>query len=79
MVQVVPHKITLEEEILQESNPNSQSSLVEKEAHNKPGRSARKYFRFHHLHPLHESHAQVLRSKQNTLIINGYAPKYPGP
>jgi hypothetical protein len=79
MVQVVPHKITLEEEILQESNPSSQSSLVEKEAHNKPGRPARKYFRFHHLHPLHESHAQVLRSKQNTLIINGYAPKYPGP
>jgi hypothetical protein len=79
MVQVVPHKITLEEEILQESNPNSQSSLVEKEAHNKPGRPARKYFRFHHLHPLHGSHAQVLRSKQNTLIINGYAPKYPGP
>jgi hypothetical protein len=78
MVQV-PHKITLEEEILQESNPSSQSSLVEKEAHNKPGRPARKYFRFHHLHPLHESHAQVLRSKQNTLVINGYAPKYPGP
>jgi hypothetical protein len=39
---------------------------------------ARKYFRFHHQHPLHELHAQVLRSKQNTLIINGHAPKYPG-
>jgi hypothetical protein len=87
MVQVVPHKQIVEEEILQALDENNDSDFEEHEGlemtvehlHNKPGRPPRRHFRFHHLHPLCESHAQVLRSKQNTLIINGYAPKYPGP
>jgi hypothetical protein len=40
---------------------------------------SRKTFKFHDQHPLYQSHTQVLRSKQNTLIIHGYAPKYQGP
>lgn len=87
MVQVVPRKQVLEEEILQAFDQVSQShpeelqdlTLDVESYHNKPGRPARTQFRFHPLHPLYESHAQVLRSKQNTLIINGFAPKYPGP
>ena len=45
--------------------------------HNK-GRPKRKTYEFHPKHPLFQSHVQVLRSKQNTLIVNGHTPKYPG-
>ncbi len=45
----------------------------------KAGRQANTIFRFAEAHPLHGSHCQRLRSKQRTLIHNGFLPKYPGP
>ena len=38
-----------------------------------------KRFRFAKEHPLYHTHCQCLRSKQVTLIHNGFTPKYPGP
>jgi hypothetical protein len=56
------------------TNPHSQG-------HNRrsPGHPKRKTFPFHPNNPLYESHTQVLRAKQPTLIFNAYPPKYPGP
>jgi hypothetical protein len=42
------------------------------------GRKARKTFLFHPNHPLYDTHVQVYKLKQPTLIINAYPPKYPG-
>ena len=47
--------------------------------HHKGGRPKRKMFQFHPSHPLFESHCQVLRAKQHTLIFHAHPPKNPGP
>ena len=44
----------------------------------KAGRKLSRVFRFAPEHPLYTSHYQYLRSKQPTLIYNGYAPPFPG-
>ena len=43
------------------------------------GRSKSRIFYFDETHPLHKTHCQYLRTKQPTLIINGFAPNHPGP
>ena len=54
------------------SRDNYKSSNINDstDEHERPGRAKRKPFYFHERHPLHKSHAQVLRSKQHTLIFN---------
>ena len=44
----------------------------------KTGRNKRTMYDFHPGHPLYNSHVQVLRAKQPTLIFNAHPPKPPG-
>ena len=60
----------------QEVNSNLNSQIAKKG--NKTGRKKRKKIRFHESHPLYNSHVQVLKAKQATVIINGHPPTYPG-
>ena len=62
---------------------NSIVDIVKKTKRDKPtssttGPKFRRTFDFHPNHPLHESHTQVLKSKQHTLIFNARPPKRPG-
>ena len=43
------------------------------------GRRKSRIFLFDETHPLYRTHCQYLKTKQPTLIINGYAPRHPGP
>ena len=56
-----------------------EADAVDPEEETKVGRKASRIFRFARGHPLYHSHYQYLRSKQLTLIHNGYAPAHPGP
>ena len=58
----------------------SEGGLLEASGQNtKCGRVSNKRFRFAKEHPLYRTHCQCLRSKQVTLIHNGFAPEHPGP
>jgi len=61
------------------SNENLEASRGDPSTGGQVGRVANRTFKFDCAHPLHKSHCQRLRSKQVTLIHNGYAPKHPGP
>lgn len=73
-------KLTKQTGSLEEEEPTEMPESGDDSAERKrTSKKKSRIFRFAEEHPLYDSHGQYLKTKQVTLIFNGFAPPFPGP